>query len=275
MSLDCKLNVVINYNGYNRVTIMPNPKTGIQRCVKSDEYVLDNENNFYVADESFNGKPFSYWEVVPCNVDRVIEICSTRKYNYLVNCNCVIRAVYGSSKENIALIGEPTYRKINDNGTSKLRATFTLQYFSSDGVLLSGSLAKDYKVGLLTEFCNFVKITKEDEIGATLLPSEKIKFPESLNTDIAEIEKNIKASKKQFVFDIDGDGKNDKCFNNFSIELNKFNNKNKIDFYVIFPNSEYYRHYVFRAYFYVINDKGEFLMSEPTYFYCYDIGNSR
>ena len=55
----------------------------------------------------------------------------------------------------------------------------------------------------------------------------------------------------------------------------KYNNRNRLDKALSFKNSETVRHLVFCAYYYVWNTKtDEFEMSEPVYFYLYDIGNS-
>ena len=53
-----------------------------------------------------------------------------------------------------------------------------------------------------------------------------------------------------------------------------YNNKNRVDKAVRFNNTENFRHYVFRAYYYVIDDNGNTELSDPVYFYLYDIGNS-
>ena len=55
----------------------------------------------------------------------------------------------------------------------------------------------------------------------------------------------------------------------------KYNNRNRLDKALSFNNSETARRLVLCAYYYVWNTQtDEFEMSEPVYFYLYDIGNS-
>ena len=58
------------------------------------------------------------------------------------------------------------------------------------------------------------------------------------------------------------------------INLSKYNNKNRVDQPIVFNNTEAARHQVFRAYYYVIDSDGNVELTDPVYFYLYDIGNS-
>ena len=61
----------------------------------------------------------------------------------------------------------------------------------------------------------------------------------------------------------------------FSVANSAYNNHNRVDRAISFINSETARHLVLRAYYYVWNKTtGEFEMTDPVYFYLYDIGNS-
>ena len=60
----------------------------------------------------------------------------------------------------------------------------------------------------------------------------------------------------------------------FNVNNDSYNNKNRIDKALSFNNTENFRHYVFRAYYYVVQPDGTVELSDPVYFYLYDIGNS-
>ena len=60
-----------------------------------------------------------------------------------------------------------------------------------------------------------------------------------------------------------------------SVANDKYNNHNRVDKAISFVNSEMTRHMVLRAYYYVWNKTtGAFEITDPVYFYLYDIGNS-
>ena len=59
-----------------------------------------------------------------------------------------------------------------------------------------------------------------------------------------------------------------------TFEKPSYNNKNRVDQPIVFNNTEAARHQVFRAYYYVIDSDGNVELTDPVYFYLYDIGNS-
>ena len=67
----------------------------------------------------------------------------------------------------------------------------------------------------------------------------------------------------------------------FEINNQGYNNKNRLDYYVKFKNTQAYRNYVMKAYYYVyeVDESGNarggtFKITNEVYFNLYDIGNS-
>ena len=67
----------------------------------------------------------------------------------------------------------------------------------------------------------------------------------------------------------------------FEINNSGYNNKNRLDYYVKFKNTQAYRNYVMKAYYYVYEVDangnavaGTFKITGAVYFNLYDIGNS-
>ena len=134
-----------------------------------------------------------------------------------------------------------------------------------DGKLLNpkydNAVTDNYKTGLIVEYDPNIMLTKQDEDGETLSDDDKTTavYPSG---DVLSNE-NAKTGTEHRYF----------CY---AVANDKYNNHNRVDRVISFINSETARHLVLRAYYYVWNTDKEdgFEITEPVYFYLYDIGNS-
>jgi hypothetical protein len=123
-----------------------------------------------------------------------------------------------------------------------------------------------YESGLVVEFDSTIKLERKDETGHKLTDEEKVIFPAedtvSKNTIISFIngEKPTLPSTRTLI--------------NLPVNNSSYNNKNRVNKVLDFNNSENARHTVLRAYYYVIDKDGNVELTDPVYFYLYDIGNS-
>lgn len=154
---------------------------------------------------------------------------------------------------------------------------------SSKGILLNGELAKNkykYHTGLIVEFSNSHKIENPDAVDAKLTAKEFSALKEAYTADESfsksEIESFATSGSKSG--SVKTDESKSKAMYKFDIKNEDYNNKNRLDYYVKFPNTPYYRHYVYKAYYYVYytndEDKVVYDMTQPVYFTLFDIGNS-
>ena len=255
----------------------------IQAIVSNGELLTDESNNFYQA----TGENFAYWSVFTSDDGKEVSRCYYKSFNLRIYDNYTIVAVYNVEREPLISISKPYYTRdkvVDDSGnvtSDSLKTHFTVAYMSSNGILLNGDLAKDkYHTGLIVEFSNNHKINKPDAVDAKLTADEfsalKDAYTSEESFSTSEIESFATSDSKSGSVYVN-DSKS-KAMYKFDIKNEDYNNKNKLDYYVKFPNTAYYRRYVYKAYYYVYytNDNGEVVydMTEPVYFTLFDIGNS-
>lgn len=264
--------------------------------VKDNDYLLDGSDEFFVANpKSADGNTnFAYWIVYDLNehdkgINKEIAKCYSTKFNLRILGDYYIYPVYDNVKSQSLTISDPTFTReqyTDSTGNIKsdyLYADFIVAYMSSKGILLNGELAKNkykYHTGLIVEFSNNHKINKLDAVDEKLTADEfsalkeAYTAEESFSTD--EIESFAKSGSTSGSFTTDTS--KSKAMYKFDIKNEDYNNKNRLDYYVKFPNTPYYRHYVYKAYYYVYytNDEGKVVydMTQPVYFTLFDIGNS-
>lgn len=261
--------------------------------VKDNEYLLDSSDEFFVADaKNDDNTNFAYWIVYDLNEhkkgnNKEIAKCYSTKFNLRILGDYYIYPVYSNEKSQSLTISDPTFTReqyTDSTGNIKsdyLYADFIVAYMSSNGILLNGDLAKDkYHTGLIVEFSNDHKIDKPDAVDAKLTADEFSALKAAYTVDESFSTSEIKSfatsgSKSGSVYVNDSMSK---AMYKFDIKNEDYNNKNRLDYYVKFPNTAYYRHYVYKAYYYVYytNYNGEVVydMTEPVYFTLFDIGNS-
>lgn len=252
--------------------------------VKDNDYLLNGSDEFFVANlKSADGnKNFAYWIVYDYNEYfnnnhnlKEIAKCYSTKFNLRILGDYYIYPVYDNVKSQSLTISDPTFTReqyTDSTGAVKsdyLYADFIVAYMSSKGILLNGELAstKNYHTGLIVEFNKDQKIVQEDAPDA--------KFTGTLPTYTGFTDSEIEA------FAQTGDSlkvSGNNAMYNFNIDNKDYNNKNRLDYYVKFPNTVNNRHYVFKAYYYVYytNSEGNVVydMTQPVYFTLFDIGNS-
>ncbi len=262
--------------------------------VKDNDYLLDGSDEFFVANsKSADGDTnFAYWIVYDLNehdkgINKEIAKCYSTKFNLRILGDYYIYPVYSNEKSQSLTISDPTFTReqyTDSTGEVKsdyLYADFIVAYMSSNGILLNGELAKDkYHTGLIVEFSNNHKIEKPDAVDAKLTADEfsALKTAYTAEESFSKSEIQTFATSDSTSGSVTADESKSKAMYKFDIKNEDYNNKNRLDYYVKFPNTAYYRHYVYKAYYYVYytNDNGEVVydMTEPVYFTLFDIGNS-
>lgn len=263
--------------------------------VKDNDYLLDGSDEFFVANpKSADGNTnFAYWIVYDLNehdkgINKEIAKCYSTKFNLRILGDYYIYPVYGVKSQSLS-ISDPTFTReqyTDSTGEVKsdyLYADFIVAYMSSKGILLNGELAKNkykYHTGLIVEFSNSHKIENPDAVDAKLTDAEfsalKAAYTAEDSFTKSEIESFATSGSKSG--SVKTDESRSKAMYKFDIKNEDYNNKNRLDYYVKFPNTPYYRHYVYKAYYYVYytndEDKVVYDMTQPVYFTLFDIGNS-
>lgn len=241
--------------------------------VKVNSLATDSEGEFIKAPEKNGENNFAYWSVLENSKE--IARCYSREFNLRVTGNYKLIAMYGE-RANVLSISDPRYtrQQYDSNGTQvdRLQVDFLLAYMESRGILLNSDLAeeKGYNSGIVVEYFDNYKITKDDIPGGTLTDDDKasVTLP-GVNADavkaFAESESKSSTNDTQHLL-------------KYTVPNSSYNNKNRVDQVINFNNSEGTRHMVFRAYYYVSHVKNGETVTEltaPVTFYLYDIGNSQ
>ena len=250
-----------------------------------NSYIKNSDTgDFYKTAAEVNGKKFLYWSVVSDNTKREIARCYSQYFNLRVTDNFIVTPVYGGTSESYISIGNATYTReqYTEAGINYdyLYADFIVAFMSPDAELLNQS--SKYKTGVIVELNQNAKVTKDKvknggtfgAVGSTVDYSD-IKFNSSSN-EIQNLATGNSSSVKY---------KNAENVSNiaykFEINNSGYNNKNRLDYYVKFKNTQAYRNYVMKAYYYVyeVDESGNavantFKITGEVYFNLYDIGNS-
>ena len=240
--------------------------------------------DFYKTAAEVNGKKFLYWSVVSADTNLEIARCYSQYFNLRVTDNFIVTPVYGDTSESYISIGNATYTReqYTEAGINYdyLYADFIVAFMSPDAELLNQS--SKYKTGVIVELNQNAKVTeanvKDDgtfgAVGSTVDYSG-IKF-KSTSDKIRELATGNSSSLKY----TNADSVSNIAYK-FEINNSGYNNKNRLDYYVKFKNTQAYRNYVMKAYYYVYEVdasgnavEGTFKIAGEVYFNLYDIGNS-
>ena len=275
---------------FNEITIVDRnsfAKIDGEFVVADPEIKINVEENGEQVEKSI---PFAYWKIEDANSPikndsgeitgyKEIEKCFSLEFNYRVTQDIRVIPYYSADNVHVISIGDPEFTReqfTDENGdvkTDLLYADFILSYFDREKMILfNGASGKDYQSGLLLEFDKEIKLDKADEKGATL-SADDIKYFDSDKLISEENLKKFISGDEQTKTKISEDYPNRMLFK-FNVNNDSYNNKNRIDKALSFNNTENFRHYVFRAYYYVVQPDGTVELSDPVYFYLYDIGNS-
>lgn len=230
--------------------------------------------NFVEAPETDGGNPFAYWSVKEKATGKEIAKGYNREFDLRVTGNITVTACYEAEAQKL-FISDPDYTReqttdAKGNKTDTLYVDFILAYMEKDGKLLNPSYQNKttdtYKTGVIVEYDQNIMLSKADQPGAVLGDTEKVVYPDGDKLSKANAQKLANGEA------LSGTNHRYICY---SVDNNKYNNRNRVDRALPFVNSETARHLVLRAYYYVWNQtKGTFEMTDPVYFYLYDIGNS-
>ncbi|MER2081114.1 MAG: hypothetical protein ABS876_06280 [Ruminococcus sp.] len=244
--------------------------------VKLNSLVMPN-GKFVEAPESDGGNPFAYWSVKETDTGKEIAQCYDRAFDLRATGNITVTACYGAEAQRL-FISDASYtreqtRDAAGNLVDKLYADFILAYMEKDGKLLNpkydNAVTDNYKTGLIVEYDQNIMLKKEDAAGGTLSEQDKaeVVYPDGDKLSVANAKKLA-----------EGETLSDTTHRHFcfTVTNDKYNNHNRVDKAIPFINSATARHLVLRAYYYVWNtdDEDGFKLTEPVYFYLYDIGNS-
>ena len=249
-----------------------------------NSYIKNSDTgDFYKTAAEVNGKKFLYWSVVSDNTKREIARCYSQYFNLRVTDNFIVTPVYGGTSESYISIGNATYTReqYTEAGINYdyLYADFIVAFMSPDAELLNQS--SKYKTGVIVELNQNAKVTETDvnsgtfgAVGSTVNYS-KITF----NSTSKEIQKLATGNSPSLKY-TNAENVSNIAYK-FEIDNSGYNNKNRLDYYVKFKNTQAYRNYVMKAYYYVyeVDESGNaredtFKITNEVYFNLYDIGNS-
>lgn len=251
-----------------------------------NSYIKNSDTgDFYKTAAEVNGQKFLYWSVVSKNTTREIARCYSQYFNLRVTDNFIVTPIYGDTSESYISIGNATYTReqYTEAGINYdyLYADFIVAFMSPDAELLNQS--SKYKTGVIVELNQNAKVTESNvkdggtfgAVGSTVDYSG-IKFSSSSD----EIQ-NLATGNSSSLNYTNVDGVRNIAYK-FEINNQGYNNKNRLDYYVKFKNTQAYRNYVMKAYYYVyeVDESGNalagtFKITNEVYFNLYDIGNSK
>lgn len=260
----------------NLCGLTPEEKDGI---AGDSEYI-------YVAKPEYNDKKFSYWQIsTSLNKDdksAYVTKCFSQEFNYIAYNNYYIWPVYGDSQ---TITGASTTLNFLDYSrnqstdpegnkkTDRVFADFALA-FDSNGIQLKTYKGNDIKVGMFLEVCGDLK---SDSNGNVITDIDQYKDKPEYSTSNADLE-NIKTAilnnrDKKNVTYTTADGKN-RWLLNKPIDISSLDNKNRIEYYVGYNNTDNNQKKLMRAYSYVIVGDEITLCSTPYSFVnYYKVGN--
>ena len=202
--------------------------------------------------------------------------CFNKAFDLRVTGDINVTACYGKKAKSVTIRNaEYSRQQYTDAKTGKqvdkLYADFIVAYMDDQGTMLNPEYSSDpetsrqYKSGVIVQYSQNQTLTKPNVPGAKLSEDDKKEFPEG---DVLTKENAKELAKGNRL---------DTCYTYYVSDIanGKYNNRNRLDKALSFNNSETARRLVLCAYYYVWNTQtDEFEMSEPVYFYLYDIGNS-
>lgn len=249
-----------------------------------NSYIKNSDTgDFYKTAAEVNGKKFLYWSVVSKDTNLEIARCYSQYFNLRVTDNFIVTPVYGGTSESYISIGNATYTReqYTEAGINYdyLYADFIVAFMSPDAELLNQS--SKYKTGVIVELNQNAKVTEDNvnsgtfgAVGSTVNYSS-IKFKSTYD----QIQGLATGNSSRLKY-ANAEGVNNIAYK-FEINNSGYNNKNRLDYYVKFKNTQAYRNYVMKAYYYVyqVDESGNavggtFKITNEVYFNLYDIGNS-
>lgn len=244
---------------------------------------LKKDDQFIIAADP---AAFKYWKVVRTDdPSREVAKCFSPTFNLVIVDDYTITAVYDGTASSSVTIGDANYTReqytdASGNKVDRLYADFIVAYMNQSHTMITKNPDK-YHTGIIIEVDAQAKIT----VGADGKPSnyKEVEFDSVNIRDCATAtgtRADIIADGYANVVTIDdGDGNSHKrIIYKHEIDNTKYNNFNRLDYFVSFKNSPANRLFVMKATYYVYyyDDNGDTVYEEskPVYFNLYDIGTS-
>lgn len=248
--------------------------------------IAGGKEYIYLADPEYNGKKFSYWQISTSSdmtdTSAYVTKCFSKEFNYIAYNDYYIWPVYGEPQ---SITGASTTLNFLDysrnqstglegeNKTDRVFADFALA-FDSNGIQLQTYKGTNIKVGMFLEVCGDLET---DSNGNVITDIEQYKGKSEYITTDEDLERIKTAilnnSDKKNVTYTTADGKN-RWLLNKPIDINSLDNKNRIEYYVGYNNTDNNQKKLMRAYSYVIVDNKITLCSTPYSFVnYYKVGN--
>lgn len=264
----------VTYNEY----LLKDPKTG--EFYRAPAKGLDSENK---------EASFAYWIVKEKGTEKEVARCYSRDFNLRIVDHYDVTAIYSNDKENVVTISDPkfTREQFTDSSgnikTDYLYADFIVAYMGTDNVLLNSDAGKNYHTGLIVEYGKDNKITvdseNDDKVGSTY-NGTLTEYTGFTYDQIKAIATDSETKHESITITTVADGSM-YAAHKFVIDNRKYNNFNRLDYYVQFNNNKNIRHYIMKAYYYVYQTdidgkviEGTYKVTKPVYFCYYNIGNS-
>lgn len=289
LSLKRRCNVyypILGEDGYYTDKPVPIPYS-----VEYNSLLINSDNTFLFSTPEISKDgtmKFSYWNVfkVDENGNKTQEVLA-KYYGYnfglRVVTNCYIEPVYGEKKDSFISIGNATYTReqYTEAGINYdyLYADFIVAFMSPNAELFNQS--SKYKTGVIVELNQNAKVTDSNVSSGTFgAVGSTVNYSGiTFKSTPYEIEKLATGNSSSLKY------KNTENISNiaykFEIDNSGYNNKNRLAYYVKFKNTQAYRNYVMKAYYYVyeVDESGNavedtFKITDEVYFNLYDIGNS-
>lgn len=264
-----------NYKTYT-VTIKPDPDSTeepLTYFIPLNSYVKNDAEQFFVAPaKNLAGESFKYWSVKENGVE--VARHNYLKYTLVVLGNYDITPVYGVEASDSAFISNPQYtREQYTDASGKVVDTvyvdFMLDFVSATNELIRNNPG-NYKTGVLIELAQNHKLATDAEGNVTNSDYSGIKF-ESNNEQLEAAAATTSGTTTKYTY---SDGEKRVVYN-FEADETRFNNLNRLQYFVPFKNSAANQKYVMKAYFYVIVGGKTVISEQPVYFNFYDIGSQK
>lgn len=262
------------------------PKTDLISDIPLNSYLKKNDQFITAADPA----SFKYWKVVrKDDPSREVAKCFSPTFNLVIVDDYTITAVYDGTASSSVTIGDANYtREQYTDGSGKpvdrLYADFIVAYMNQSHTMITENPDK-YHTGIIIEVDANAKITldAEGKYNGDYKNDSSVHFDSVNIRDCATgtgTGAGIKADGYANVVTIDdGNGSSHKrIIYKHEIDNTKYNNFNRLDYFVSFKNSSANRLFVMKATYYVYyyDDNGDTVYEEslPVYFNLYDIGTS-
>ena len=245
-------------------------------------YADTEKETFYSAE----GNNFLYWIVYEMGTKNEVAKCYTKDFALRIVDDYDIVAIFGEAeKEDSLTIGEATYtREQYTDSTGNVKsdyvyADFLVSFMSDEYIKLNSEAADSYPkyhTGIIVEMSQNSVLPEEltfDDSGKVIY--NNITFDSDANFIMTSATSG-KSGLNTYTYNTDK-----RKVYNFIIDNTKYNNYNRLDYYVKFNNTESNQKYVMKAYYYVYQTdengsiiEGSYQITDCVYFNLYDIGKS-